>query len=82
MGGGFPGYGLYEAREGWVAVAALEAHFWKRLLLELSLEDATREDLEEAFRQKTAEEWEQWAKERDLPLVVLRDMSLEKEETK
>ena len=22
LGGGFPGYGLYEAREGWVAIAA------------------------------------------------------------
>ena len=82
LGGGFPGYGLYEAREGWVAVAALEAHFWKRLLLELGLENATREALEEAFQQKTAEEWEQWAMERDLPLTALRNAPLEKEETK
>ena len=80
LGGGFPGYGLYEAREGWIAVAALEAHFWERLLLELDLEDATREDLEEAFVQKTAKEWEQWARERDLPLAALRDTLQEKEE--
>jgi alpha-methylacyl-CoA racemase len=71
LGGGFPGYGLYEARDGWVAVAALEAHFWERLLLELGLEEATREDLEEAFLQRTAEEWEQWATERDLPLKAV-----------
>ena len=80
LGGGFPGYDLYEAREGWIAIAALEAHFWKRLLLELDLEDATREDLEEAFVQKTAKEWEQWAKARDLPLAALRDMPQKKEE--
>ncbi len=73
LGGGFPGYGLYEAREGWVAVAALEAHFWERLLLELDLEEATREDLEGVFPRKTAQEWEVWAEERDLPLAALRE---------
>jgi alpha-methylacyl-CoA racemase len=82
LGGGFPGYGLYEARDGWVAVAALEAHFWERLLLELGLEEATREDLEKVFLQKPVEEWEQWATERDLPLVALGDMPQKKEETK
>jgi crotonobetainyl-CoA:carnitine CoA-transferase CaiB-like acyl-CoA transferase len=82
LGGGFPGYGLYATREGWLAVAALEAHFWESLLLELGLEEATREDLEEAFLQRTAEEWEQWATERDLPLVALGDMPQNKEETK
>ncbi len=71
LGGGFPEYGLYEARDGWVAVAALEAHFWERLLLELGLEEATREDLEEVFLQKSAEEWEQWATERALPLKAV-----------
>ena len=80
LGGGFPGYGLYEARDGWISVAALERHFWERLLLELDLEDATREDLEEAFVQKTTKEWEQWARERDLPLAALRDVPPEKEE--
>ena len=71
LGGEFPGYRLYEAMDGWVAVAALEAHFWERLLLELGLEEATREDLEEVFLQKTAEEWEQWATQRDLPLKAV-----------
>ena len=62
-------------------LAALEQHFWERLLLELGVEDATREDLEEAFVQRTAKEWEQWAKERDLPLAALRDVPQGKEET-
>jgi crotonobetainyl-CoA:carnitine CoA-transferase CaiB-like acyl-CoA transferase len=82
LGGGFPGYSLYEARDGWISVAVLERHFWERLLLELDLEDATREDLEEAFMRKTAKEWEQWAKERDLPLAALRDVPQEKKETR
>jgi alpha-methylacyl-CoA racemase len=71
LGGGFPGYGLYEAMDGWVAVAALEAHFWESLLLELGLEEATREDLEGVFLRRTAEEWERWATERDLPLKAV-----------
>lgn len=82
LGGGFPGYNLYPTREGWIAVAALEAHFLEKLLLELDLEEATRENLEEAFSHRTAEEWEQWARERDLPLAALRDVPQEKEETK
>ena len=71
LGGGFPGYGLYEARDGWIAVAALESHFWENLLSELGLEEATKEDLEEVFLQKTADEWEQWATEQDLPLKAV-----------
>ncbi|CAA9405929.1 MAG: FIG00677440: hypothetical protein [uncultured Rubrobacteraceae bacterium] len=82
LGGKFPGYGLYEARDGWVAVAALEAHFWESLLLELGLKEATREALEEIFLQKTAEEWERWATKRDLPLAALSDIPQKKEETK
>ena len=82
LGGGFPGYGLYATRDGWLAVAALEAHFWESLLLELGLEEATREDLEEVFLQKPADEWERWATERDLPLVALSDLPQNKEETK
>ncbi len=54
LGGGFLGYGLYKTRDGWIAVAALEQHFWAWLLLEPGLEGATREDLDEAFVQKTA----------------------------
>jgi len=71
LGGGFPGYGLYKARDGWIAVAALEAHFWKSFLAELGLEEVTREDLEEVFLQRTTEEWERWATERELPLKAV-----------
>ena len=82
LGGGFPGYGLYEASDGWIALAALEQHFWDRLLLELDLEKATRKNLEEAFSCKTAEEWETWAEKRDLPLAAVRSVPREKEEIK
>lgn len=74
LGGGFPGYNLYEAKGGWVAVAALEPHFWEKLIAELGLEVATaKEDLAKVLRRETAEEWERWAAERDLPVAALRD---------
>lgn len=71
LGGGFPGYGLYRAREGYVALAALEPHFWERLLRELGVE-GDRQGLEQIFETKTAEQWEKWAAERDLPLTAVK----------
>lgn len=71
LGGGFPGYNLYEAEDGWISVAALEDHFWKRLLEELGLEEADQEVLGRIFEEKTAETWEKWARERDLPVKAV-----------
>jgi crotonobetainyl-CoA:carnitine CoA-transferase CaiB-like acyl-CoA transferase len=70
LGGGNPAYGVYSAREGMIAVAALEPHFRERLYQLLSLEDG--EDLAATFETRTAAEWEQWARAHDLPLVVVR----------
>ena len=72
LGGGFPGYGLYRASDGWIAVAALEPHFWEKLLRELGLEDAGREELEEVLCREAAAHWEDWAAERDLPVAALK----------
>jgi alpha-methylacyl-CoA racemase len=70
LGGGLPGYNLYQAQSGWVAVATLEGHFQKKLLeaLELTSLDA----LAQAFQERTAEEWERWARQRDLPISAVR----------
>jgi alpha-methylacyl-CoA racemase len=72
LGGGLPSYSLYRARDGWVAVAALEGHFWKRLLAELGLAVPDREALQTLFATRTADEWERWAAERDLPIAAVR----------
>ena len=71
LGGGFPFYGLYETKNGWIAVVALEPGFIKRLSAELNLKANTREELEQIFRTRTAAEWEEWARERDLPIVAV-----------
>jgi alpha-methylacyl-CoA racemase len=66
LGGGLPGYRFYRARDGWIAVAALEPHFWSALI------DALGNDLETAFAAETADHWELWAAEHGIPLVAAR----------
>ncbi|MEJ2263397.1 MAG: CoA transferase [Anaerolineales bacterium] len=74
LGGGFPGYNLYQTKQGWIAVAALETHFWERLVAELDLDplQAQRQNLADVFRDQTAEYWEAWALELDLPIAKVR----------
>lgn len=72
LGGGLAGYNLYPAREGWVAVAALEPHFARTLAVELDLPTLTMEGLAGRFAAETAEHWERWGRERDLPIVEVR----------
>lgn len=74
LGGGLPGYNLYRAREGWLALAALEPHFLHRMAAELSLSTPGREELTSVFLTRTALQWEAWAAERDLPIAALRDV--------
>jgi len=75
LGGGWPGYNLYQAAEGWIAVAALEPHFAERLVQELGIASLTHEELAQAFRERTADEWETWAAPRDLPIRAVRDLA-------
>jgi crotonobetainyl-CoA:carnitine CoA-transferase CaiB-like acyl-CoA transferase len=79
LGGGHPAYRLYAGRQGHVAVACLEPHFFARLLelLEMPLEATGRardvvEGLAAVFATRTAAEWEAWGREHDLPLVEVR----------
>jgi crotonobetainyl-CoA:carnitine CoA-transferase CaiB-like acyl-CoA transferase len=72
LGGGDPCYGLYEARGGWIAVAALEPHFRARLVEGLGLAEADHRAFAAAFRARTPAEWEAWAAERDLPLAAVQ----------
>lgn len=73
LGGGLPAYEVYAAGRGHVALAALEPHFTARLLTALGIapEDLTRERLAEVFAGRSAEEWQRWADERDIPLAAV-----------
>jgi alpha-methylacyl-CoA racemase len=72
LGGLLPGYNLYPAQEGWVAVAALEPHFLMRLGQELGLADLRYDSLAEIFQSRPAEAWESWAAGCDLPIAAVR----------
>jgi alpha-methylacyl-CoA racemase len=71
LGGGFAGYNLYRARDGWIAVAALEPHFAERLAAALEVDALAVETLSARFAQRSAAEWEAWARPLDLPLVAV-----------
>jgi len=72
LGGGLPGYGLYPAREGWVAVAALEPHFAACLAAALGVAALTPDSLGTALMARTAAEWAAWGVERDVPVVEVK----------
>jgi len=69
LGGGIPEYNIYQTAAGWIAVAALEPHFKERL--EAALDMATLEEYQTVFLQKSAAAWQEWGRERDLPMVAL-----------
>jgi len=86
LGGAFAGYNLYPTQDGWIAVAALEAHFWQRLRsavqalvdsavngsgADIGTAELTRQDLERVFAEQPTAFWEGWAREQDLPIVGL-----------
>jgi crotonobetainyl-CoA:carnitine CoA-transferase CaiB-like acyl-CoA transferase len=74
LSGGFAGYNLYETRAGWVALGALEPHFWQRCRDALGLgDDPEVGAVRAAFLARTAEEWVAWGRERDVPIVALPD---------
>jgi crotonobetainyl-CoA:carnitine CoA-transferase CaiB-like acyl-CoA transferase len=75
LGGSLPQYNLYRCEKGWIALAALEPHFWMRLQSVLNLDNPTQDHLQEVFGKQTAEHWEAWAKQHDLPLVAVADDS-------
>jgi alpha-methylacyl-CoA racemase len=77
LGGGLAFYQLYQAADGWVALAALEPSFMEQLKKELCLADpaggqGTQMELQSIFRTRTAHEWEQWAAAHDLPIAAVR----------
>ena len=79
LSGSLPCYNLYgTADRGYVAVACLEPHFWKRLCEVLGQEDwvgrqydtdaAFKREVQKVVGKKTREEWAELAERHDLPI--------------
>jgi len=71
LGGGIPEYNVYQTSDGWVAVAALEPHFKKRL--EDDLQVATAEEYRAAFGRQSSSYWQEWGQRLDVPVETVRD---------
>jgi alpha-methylacyl-CoA racemase len=76
LAGTIPMYNLYQASDGWVAVAALEPQFWDKLQELLALEQGTYEELATIFAKRTVGDWETWAVENRLPIGAVRQAQL------
>src|SRR5207253_7698912 len=57
VGGGFPGYQVYRTKDGWIAVAALEAHFYKRLCEGLQITAPSYDQLAQRFAAENNAHW-------------------------
>ncbi|KAM9863223.1 CoA transferase [Leucobacter sp. BZR 635] len=71
LGGTHPGYRVYASADGFIALAAIEPHFWERTRVGLGGAE-THEDLERVFLTKSTSDWEEFAEQRDIPLVGVR----------
>lgn len=76
--GKLPGYRLYPtADRQWIALAALEPHFWKRFCKAVGRKDLisqhpsagadTRQQMEALFRTRTRDQWQELFEKEDLP---------------
>lgn len=70
LAGKHPGYNFYAARDGWVALAALEPHFAARVQANSGVA-FTNEALAQYFKQHDISYWSRWAAEHDIPLAIL-----------
>lgn len=71
LGGGLAAYAMYAAADGHVALAALEGHFRDRVCRLLGVA-GTSEEFRRVFATRTAGQWQEWAREHDVPLVAVR----------
>ena len=72
LGGGLPGYGIYPAKDGWVALAALEPRFVERLAATLKIPSVTTARLRKIFKGKTAAQWQAWGRRHGIPVTKIR----------
>ena len=72
LGGQYAAYSIYPARDGWVAVAALEPHLRTALARELGVDVEDRAALAGALSQRSAADWQAWAEGRGLPLTAVK----------
>lgn len=71
LGGRLSIYRMYETRDGWIALAALESHFRERLQDALQLRALDAQALSACFAEHPNVYWEELAQRYDLPLCAV-----------
>ena len=71
LGGAFAGYALYEARDGWIALAALEPQFRARLMTILDLPTLDGAVLARRVREQPVAEWVALGRSHDIPIAAV-----------
>lgn len=72
LAGAFPGYNLYRTTDGWVAVAALEPHFYQRLCEQLKVSTPSYDSFAACFVTEGNDYWSRFAEQYDLPIEPVR----------
>ncbi len=72
LGGAAPFYNIYPTNDGWLAVGALEPHFWAKLLALLEVKHGTYEEMKAIFLTRSADDWERFGQQHRLPLSAVR----------
>jgi len=75
LGGGFPGYNLYRTTDGWVAVAALEPDFYRRLCEQLGVSSPSYQAFAACFVSQGNSYWSEFATRHDLPIEPVKTSS-------
>lgn len=68
LSGGLPTYNLYECKDGWIALCALEIHFQERLCSDLKTSNVTKDLLVKFFKGKSVTESLRWGKYLGVPI--------------
>jgi alpha-methylacyl-CoA racemase len=76
LGGLWPNYHMYRARDGWIAIAALEPHFKDRLRAALRIKSLNASALRQKFSEQSCEFWEHFAQREDLPIARVRTLHI------
>ncbi len=71
LAGNLAEYAIYETKQGWLALAALEPNFQKSLKKSLGISNLDKKSLSKKFRERSAKDWVLWAKENDIPLLEI-----------
>lgn len=75
LGGAIPGYALYEASDGWVAVAALEPHFLARFLEVVAPDAPDTDAIGRRMREHPVEHWVTVGRTHDIPIARVNAVS-------